>query len=86
MKIPADQKRAWLKDVCCVLTVVGASHEQVMEAIGKESFRDFEDCLQDECAQSANADYLITCNKKDFSTAKTKVVTPDEFLQIMGQV
>ena len=81
LKIPSEQKRLWLKDICSILTVTGASHKQVMEAIENEDFRDFEDCLQDECAQRVHADYLITCNKKDFRTAKTRVVTPDEFLE-----
>ena len=81
LKIPADEKRMWLRDICHILTVVSASHEQVTEAVNREDFRDFEDCLQDECAQSAKADYLITCNKKDYKTAKTRVLTPDEFLE-----
>lgn len=43
-------------------------------------FKDFEDCLQDECARMVNADYLVTCNLKDFKAAKTKVYNPDEIV------
>ena len=45
---------------------------------------DFEDCLQDECAQKAGAAYLVTCNKKDFVNAKTHAVTPLEMLEIVS--
>ena len=46
-------------------------------------FNDFEDCLQDECARRVNADCLVTCNMKDFRTAKTKVYSPDEFVSLL---
>ncbi len=32
----------WLKDICRILTVAGASHEQVLEAIDNVQFKDFE--------------------------------------------
>lgn len=34
----------WLKDICRLLTVAGASHAQVLEAIENVQFKDFEDC------------------------------------------
>ena len=82
LRIPDEGKRMWLKDICRILTVAGASHEQVLEAIDNVRFRDFEDCLQDECAKMVNADCLVACNIKDFGTAKTKVYNPDEFVSL----
>lgn len=79
-----EKARAWLNDICDVLTVAGATHEQVKEAIKNSAFRDFEDCLQDECAVQANADYIVTCNARDFQHAKTPVVTPDVFVRIIS--
>lgn len=67
------------------MTVTGATQEQVKEAIKNSNFHDFEDCLQDECAVHANAEYIITCNVKDFKQAKTTVVTPDIFIKIINQ-
>ncbi|MBQ9564544.1 MAG: PIN domain-containing protein [Synergistaceae bacterium] len=78
------ERRFWLRNVCGVLTVVGASHEQALEAIDNGAFKDFEDCLQDECAQSVGAQYLVTCNVKDFEHAKTRVCTPGQFLAILS--
>lgn len=76
--------RAWLNDICNILTVTGATQEQVKEAIKNSNFRDFEDCLQDECAVHTNAGYIVTCNVKDFQHAKTPVVTPDVFVKILA--
>lgn len=83
LRIPDDMKRMWLKDICSILTVAGASHEQVLEAIDNVQFKDFEDCLQDECARMVGADCLVTCNLKDFGTAKTKAYSPDEFIELL---
>ena len=73
-----------MTDICRILTVAGASHEQVLEAIDNVQFKDFEDCLQDECARMVNADCLVTCNLKDFKSAKTKVYNPDEFVVLVA--
>ncbi len=65
------------------MTVTGVSHEQILEAIENIQFKDFEDCLQDECAVMANADCLVTCNLKDFKEAKTRIYSPDEFVALL---
>lgn len=83
LRIPDEGKRMWLKDICTILKIAGASHEQVLEAIDNVKFKDFEDCLQDECAKMVNADCLVTCNLKDFKVAKTKVYSPDEFVELL---
>lgn len=79
-----EKARAWLNNICEILTVTGATQEQVKEAIKNLNFRDFEDCLQDECAVNANAEYIVTYNVKDFRYAKTSVVTPDVFAEIIA--
>lgn len=80
-----EKARAWLTDICDILTVTGATQEQVKEAIKNSDFRDFEDCLQDECAVCADADYIVTCNVKDFRQAKTSAVTPDVFVNMLDE-
>ncbi len=80
-----EKARAWLHNICDMLTVTGATQEQIKEAINNLNFHDFEDCLQDECAVHINASYLVTCNVKDFSHSKTQVVTPDLFLKILQE-
>ncbi|MBR1741036.1 MAG: hypothetical protein IJ733_04030 [Lachnospiraceae bacterium] len=56
-----------------------------MEAIRNKDFSDFEDCLQDECAFESGAEYIITCNIKDFANAKVQAVNPEQFLEIYGK-
>ena len=54
----------------------------MVKAVENEAFADFEDCLQDRCAKSKDARYIITRNVKDFDRAEVPD-TPQEFLAIM---
>ncbi len=67
-------------DVCEILEVASASQEEIMDAIENDSFPDFEDCLQDKCAKEVGADYIITCNTKDFGNSEVPALTPSDFL------
>ena len=75
-------KREKISDICNILTVCSIGHNEVMRAINNTAFRDFEDCLQDECAQAVHADYIITRNIADFAHSRVKAVTPEDFLKL----
>lgn len=55
--------------------------DKLISAINRSDFKDFEDCLQDECAIHAKVDCIVTRNVKDFVNAKTPVLTPEEFVK-----
>lgn len=76
-------RREMLKKLCLILRVTGADHEKVCDAIEREYFSDFEDCLQDECAKEVSADYIVTRNVEDFRHSQIMAITPKEFLEIM---
>ena len=80
-----DERRKILKDILKILTVVSVNHKEVSEALENKEFKDFEDCLQDECAKKVNADYIITRNIQDFQYSKVKAVMPHEFIEIMAK-
>ena len=81
-KEPEIQRRAALNDICELLKVVSASHDDVVDAIRQRDFRDFEDCIQSKCAKAAGADYIITRNTDDFAFSEVPAVTPGAFLQM----
>ncbi|MCI8943764.1 PIN domain-containing protein [Oscillospiraceae bacterium 50-16] len=76
-----EDRRSMLEKLCLILRVTGASHERVCDAISRGEFSDFEDCLQDECAQEVSADYIVTRNVDDFNHSRVQAITPEEFLQ-----
>lgn len=81
-KKPDNERRKMLKNICTILTVTGASHQDVINAIDTDNFKDFEDCLQDKCAAVVQADYIVTRNTDDFTNSITKIITPSDFCKL----
>ncbi len=81
-RFSAADRRKLLLDLLDLLQVAGTDHEHVKNALQRESFSDFEDCLQDECAKQIHADYIVTRNITDFSTSDIPAVTPEDMLKI----
>jgi predicted nucleic acid-binding protein len=65
--------------------VVGINYEKLVNSLNDTTFDDIEDCLQSECAEEINADYIITRDPEGFINSSVKVVFPEEFLQILGK-
>ena len=65
--------------------MAGVSHEEVVKAIRMKDFKDFEDCLQDRCAISVGAEYIITRNTEDFVGSEVQAVLPEDFLKILKE-
>lgn len=74
--------RSLLLQVTKSFKIATINKEKIVTSLLRNDFPDFEDCLQDECANEFSADYIITRNTKDFATAKTKVLTPEQFLML----
>lgn len=82
-KVPEEKRREWILDVCSFLRVAGVSHEEVVRAITMKDFKDFEDCIQDRCAGSVGAEYIVTRNTSDFANSQVPAVSPENFLEIL---
>ena len=61
--------------------MAAASKNEIIDAINRDFFVDFEDCLQDKCAKEVGADYIITCNTRDFENSEIQAVNPKEFME-----
>ena len=83
-KKPDGERRKMLKNICTILTVTGASHKDVINAIDTDNFKDFEDCLQDKCATVVQADYIVTRNVDDFKNSMTKIIAPLDFCKLFA--
>lgn len=78
------ERREMLRQLCLVLRVTGASHDKICNAINRDDFPDFEDCLQDECAKEVAADFIVTRNLEDFRHSQVKAITPKQLLNLMN--
>ncbi|MBR5345285.1 MAG: PIN domain-containing protein [Clostridia bacterium] len=83
-KLPNETRRDWIIQICELLTLSGADNQAVLKAVHNLDFKDFEDALQDCCAQTSLADYIVTANIRDFAHSDVPAVTPDQFLKILS--
>ena len=84
-KLNEKERRQMILRLCNVLTVVGASQDEVINAIQNENFSDFEDCLQDKCAKEAGCDYIVTANLKDFTNSEVPAIAPNELVKFIDE-
>ena len=76
------ERKSLLLDLCHLFTVEGVDQTLIEAAIQNESFEDFEDALQEECARSFGADFIVTRDPSDFSKSSIPIVSPDDFINI----
>lgn len=78
-----EERRALLKNLCTVFRISDLNAQKILAALDNEAFSDFEDCLQEECAVEAVADYIVTRNPNDFANSRIKAIQPDAFLKLL---
>ena len=81
---PAERK-SLLLIICQIFHVEAVDEVKILFALADETFSDFEDCLQVQCAKSFRADYIITRNVKDFAASEIPAVTPEDFCKILTE-
>ena len=85
-EIPIKKRREILLGLLEFLFVESIDTEKLVRALSNEDFKDFEDCLQVECAAAVQADYIITRDKNDFAESEIQCVTPAEFCNFFNGV
>ena len=70
-----------LDDLLQITRIVAVDDGRIRHALAM-NWTDFEDAVQAACAEQAEADYLVTRDKKGFRRSSVKVVTPAELLAV----
>lgn len=84
-KIYSEQeRRGFLLNACDFLSIIDIDGSKITSALENYKFKDFEDCLQAECAADCRADYIVTRNVDDFANSKVRAITPEELLKLVG--
>lgn len=72
-----------IRKILKLLTVENVGQTTVIKAMESE-FSDFEDGIQNYCAEEADHKVLITRNTKDYKKSSLAIMTPKEFLARPG--
>ncbi len=76
-----SERRELISALLETFEISSLNKDKLVSALNRSDFKDFEDCLQDECASAVSADCIVTRNVKDFVNSKTPVFTPEEFVE-----
>lgn len=74
-----------LQQLCNLFVVVETTGESILTAAERMDFSDFEDSVVNQAAIKAGVDYIITRNPDDFKTADIPIVSPTEFIELLGE-
>ena len=76
-----EDRRTILKDIYKLFDVEGIDRLKIIQALDNSDFKDFEDCLQMQCAKSFRADYILTRNLADYRDSEIACISPEEFCE-----
>ena len=79
----AEERREVLLNLCKIFDIEGIDKLKLISGLENESFSDFEDCLQMECAKSYKADYIVTRNISDYITSEVKAIMPKDYVRFL---
>ena len=74
-----EERREVILNLFKTFKVIKIDSKKLVAALKNTEIKDFEDCLQVECAKSIKADYIITRDAKDFTNSEITFLTPEEF-------
>lgn len=75
--------RKVLTDLLHVVRVVPVDEDRIRHALSM-NWADFEDAVQAACAEKAEAEYIVTRDKRGFRKSPVRVVTPAELLALVS--
>lgn len=82
-KYTPKERCGLIRNLCDIFRISDLNAEKIVSAVENEEFSDLEDCLQEECAVEAMADFIVTRNPNDYKTSRIKVIEPGEFIKLL---
>ncbi len=78
-----EERREILLALCRLFDVSDINAGKIENALKNNEFRDFEDCLQMECAKEYHADYIVTRNTADFAASNIPCMDPEQMCTLL---
>ena len=80
-----DDCRDILLNLFTIFNIEPIDSTKLETALNNREFKDFEDCLQMECAKLVDADLIITRDSKFISSSVVPCVTPRDFCKMFDE-
>lgn len=79
-----EERKRLLFELCGFMEIANVEKSHILNALQNESFDDFEDGVQLECAKAVGAEYIVTRNPVDYANSDIPVVSPLELLSLLA--
>ena len=66
------------------LVDIQSAGKSTVEKAAQSEFKDFEDALQNYCAEEAKVSTIVTRNVKDYAKSDLSILTPSELLSVVS--
>lgn len=74
-----------MENIFRLVAILSVTEKDIQDAFGQK-WKDFEDCVQYMTGRNTGIDYIITVNCKDYTDALLPVVTPEKWLEMIGNI
>jgi len=75
------ERKTLFDTISRIFAIMPVDEQKLRAAVNNADFKDFEDCLQMECAKEFGAEYIVTRNVSDFENSSINAVEPPDFLE-----
>ena len=75
------ERKTLFDTISRIFAIMPVDEQKLRAAVNNADFKDFEDCLQMECAKEFGAEYIVTRNVSDFENSSINAVEPLDFLE-----
>ncbi len=75
------ERKTLFDTISRIFAIMPVDEQKLRAAVNNADFKDFEDCLQMECAKEFGAEYIVTRNVSDFENSSINAVEPQDFLE-----
>ena len=83
--LTTEKRKNILLMLCKMFIVIGIDVNKIESALLDIEFKDFEDCLQVECAKDFEAHFIVTRNVKDFAGSVVPVLEPAVLIEMLSK-
>ena len=81
-----DECRHILLDLFTIFRVEQIDSHKLRTALENREFKDFEDCLQMECAKATHAELIVTRDKRFMADSSVLCITPMTFCEMFQEI
>lgn len=81
-----DECRDILLNLFNIFQIEQIDSTKLRTALENREFKDFEDCLQMECAKATHAELIVTRDKRFMADSSVRCITPMEFCGMFQEV